>query len=289
MLFDAYLIVDWSAHSRPKRGKDSIWIAYHEGAVVHPPQNFRTRVTAKEFVRETLVDACRRSLRVLVGFDFPYGYPRGFAHALDLPGESWQAIWNVLSQSIVDGDRNQNNRWSVAAHLNEQIGHGPGPFWNVPAAYAGPWLLATRPIFPFHQLTEYRRTEQRLRDAGRNVQSAWKLFTAGSVGSQALLGIPVVASLRHDPELALVSQVWPFETGAVPPSPSRCGPTIWHAEIWPSLFPVVRQPDEVLDAAQVRCLAERFAHEDANNELAQRFVVDDDPDRVSEEGWILGV
>ncbi|MEC8241760.1 MAG: hypothetical protein VX084_11510, partial [Planctomycetota bacterium] len=26
-LFDAYLFIDWSANSRPKRGKDSIWIA----------------------------------------------------------------------------------------------------------------------------------------------------------------------------------------------------------------------------------------------------------------------
>ena len=27
-LFDSYVMVDWSAESRPKRGKDSIWLAH---------------------------------------------------------------------------------------------------------------------------------------------------------------------------------------------------------------------------------------------------------------------
>ena len=34
--------------------------------------------------------------RVLVGFDFPYGYPAGFAAALDLTGPPWLAVWRYL-------------------------------------------------------------------------------------------------------------------------------------------------------------------------------------------------
>ena len=108
MLFDAYLIVDWSAHAKPKHGKDSIWLAYHEhGTLLENPT---TRLAARNRVAELLTDAVSRSRRVLVGFDFPYGYPAGFARALGLPGEPWWVVWSELARLIDDRPNNANNR-----------------------------------------------------------------------------------------------------------------------------------------------------------------------------------
>jgi hypothetical protein len=45
------------------------------------------------------------------------------------------------------------------------------------------------------------------------MQPIWKLFGNGSVGGQALLGIPRLSALRNDEVLEPVFRVWPFETG----------------------------------------------------------------------------
>ena len=45
MIFDAYLVVDWSAESRPKEGPDSIWFCFkHPGDEI--VENPSTRVAA---------------------------------------------------------------------------------------------------------------------------------------------------------------------------------------------------------------------------------------------------
>ena len=46
-----------------------------------------------------------------------------------------------------------------------------------------------------------------------SAQPCWKLLGAGSVGGQALTGIPVVRALRDDPRWRDEARVWPFETG----------------------------------------------------------------------------
>ena len=58
MHFDAYVMVDWSANSGPKRGKDSIWwcMAGWQGARlrVGPPVNAATRPGAMAAIRARL-------------------------------------------------------------------------------------------------------------------------------------------------------------------------------------------------------------------------------------------
>ena len=89
------------------------------------------------------------------------------------------------------------------------------------------------------------------------VHSTWKLFTAGSVGSQALLGIPHLARLVNDPSLRDKTSVWPFETGFKLPHRSQA--MIVHAEIWPGMFDVDLTRHETKDAAQVLSVVEEFA------------------------------
>lgn len=261
MLFHAYLAVDWSASSVPKTGKDSVWLCLHGS----PPENHPTREAATERVRALL----REDRRILVGFDFPYGYPAGFGDVVAPgTGPAWRRVWNLLAALIEDDGLNRNNRFAVAAALNR----GSGPFWGCPAAAQCPTLTQRRTIgFPYLGLAEYRATER-----GPRVQSAWKLGGVGSVGSQALLGIPRLASLRDDPELASASAVWPFE--------SVDGARVVHAEIWPGLVPP--EPGHaVRDAAQVAAVVRRWAELDRAGRLGTLFRA---APVAREEGWILG-
>lgn len=292
-LFDAYLIVDWSAGSHPKTGPDSIWYclvrrAAAGGLAVMAQENPPTRVQAIHEIRDILRTMAREYQRVLVGFDFPYGYPGGFARALGLTdGPPWQAVWRELASGIVDSRDNRNNRFEVAGKLNCRISGNCYPFWGCPENRISATITPTKG--PSGHLSE-----RRISDVG-NMQPVWKLYGNGSVGSQALLGIPHVAALRNDPVLAPVSQVWPFETGLqpLPPNEER-DYLILHAEIYPSQLRHEPEPGEVKDAAQVRTLATHFAELDSCEQLAGLFAGPDnltpeERQRVEqEEGWTLG-
>lgn len=299
-LFDAYLVVDWSASSTPKTGADSIWVCLAvrgvNGVTIQTLQNPSTRAAARDLTGEVLVGLVADARRTLVGFDFPYGYPAGLAAALAAPTETaaWRATWDRLSGAIQDNQDNQNNRFVAASDLNAALGAQPGPFWGCPAASATQTLNSTGCGFPYeiagHVLQRLRIAEQRL--AG--TQESWKLWGIGSVGSQALVGIPRVASLRDDEALAPVSKVWPFETGFTARVPPKYGPFIVHAEIWPGIVPVDTDLHQVRDAAQVLTLARYLASLDDAGELASWFAQPNDlaPHEVdaclNEEGWILG-
>lgn len=127
------------------------------------------------------------------------------------------------------------------------------------------------------------------------MQSVWKLFTTGSVGSQMLVGIPRLEALRADARLRSVSRVWPFETGFGPAVGAARGPFVLHAEVWPSLVPCPDGGHPVKDARQVLALARWLAARDAAGGLAPLLDrpagLDGDALRAcrDEEGWILGV
>jgi precorrin-8X/cobalt-precorrin-8 methylmutase len=294
--FDAYLMVDWSANSRPKRGKDSIWyclLSRRNGlvetvALENPP----TRAYAVEAIRDHLLRLAQQRLQTLVGFDFPYGFPSGFAAAAGLSTEErWRSVWTYLQECIRDEPDNRNNRFEVAAGLNDAISGQLAPFWGCPRSAERPCLGAKKPKQASEVGLPERRITEQLHPSSHPV---WKLFTAGSVGSQALLGIPRVANLRFDPDLAAVSRVWPFETGLrrVPPRAVREW-SILHAEVYPSLGKPRVADGEVKDAAQVRAIAEELARRDESEELQAWFegpmlLSAEERERIqSEEGWIL--
>jgi precorrin-8X/cobalt-precorrin-8 methylmutase len=289
MQFDAYVIVDWSANSRPKRGRDSIWwcaAAWEGGGLqVDTPVNVATRKGAIGAIGARLEALVEDRRSVLVGFDFPYAYPRGFAAALGLRGEPWRAVWDELSRLIVDEqERSKSNRFDVAAELNARLA-GAGPFWGCPLRAQRVALRMTKASMPCASL-QFRAVERRT----RGPKSGWQLFFNGAAGSQALLGIPYLARLRDDPALAPVSAVWPFETGAALPARVPGRARVIHAEIYPSAIPFAPAPDEVKDAAQVRTLAAHFAARDRSGELEADFAAPAiDGGWWREEGWILGV
>jgi precorrin-8X/cobalt-precorrin-8 methylmutase len=294
-LFDAYVMVDWSAAAVPRLGKDSIWICHlrRVGGDLQPAAsiNVPTRLEARAGLLDMLAANLAANLSTLIGFDFPFGYSEGFAARLGLGGPPWRASWELLASRIEEKPENGNNRFEVAAELNRQISSGPAPFWGCPTQAAGPFLQPTH----HRQHEVLGLAEKRVADARtKGPQPVWKLVGAGAVGSQALTGIPIVHWLRHHPCLADASLVWPFETGLSVLHP-REKPSIVFAEVYPSLIPSVPRQGEVKDEAQVRTIAAYFASLDDAGALATLFggpadLTAEERARIeTEESWILGV
>ena len=285
-LFDRYIAVDWSANNKPKIGKDSIWAGTGTGRDDRVETvNISTRRQAEAWLQGQLVEAVRAGARVLVGLDFPYGYPAGFAAALGV-GDSWTGVWRYLAEHAEDDVRNRSNRFQMAAGINRMLGPD-APFWGRPATQPNPHLPEKK-VVTYGHLSEWRRAELTLHAASLHPQPVWKLAYAGSVGSQALLGIPVLHRLRWDPQLRDVSLVWPFEV-TVPALPART-PGIVHAEIWPSAAPFDHESGTCPDERQGRAVVHQWQRQDQSGTLGGGFSavpVGDDIRR--EEGWILGV
>lgn len=281
------LVLDWSAASRPTRAKpsaDAIWLAEAGADAAAPPAYFRTRAAAAAALATHVRQALLSGERLLIGADFPFGYPVGFAAALTGRAEAL-AVWDWLRAEVQDGPDNRNDRFALAARINAAL-PGIGPFWGRPATLALPDLPSHGTArTDAHGLPERREAETRVPRA----QPVWKLFTTGSVGSQALLGIPVLARLRA----AFPGQiaVWPFEPVA--------GAPVVLAEVYPSLLaPEVAQVEArkrvqgrkpIRDAVQVALLAGALARMETAGQL-DPILASSLPDAARrEEGWILGV
>ncbi len=291
--FDAYLTVDWSAGRHPVTGKDSIWfclLTRDKETRSYAVENPATRKYACDRITQLLRKLATAGKRVLVGFDFPYGYPAGFATALGLERQpAWLEVWHEIASRIEDADDNNNNRFKVAAEFNHRISGRTNPFWGCRDGCKCARLSHRKDDEP-GQLPENRLTDV----AG--MQPVWKLWGAGSVGSQTLMGIPRLLALRTDPVLAPISVVWPFETGLRFVSGQRRPAwQIVHAEIYPSIISEHSAPGHVKDEKQVRSLADHFASQDDEGRLDHLFagpagVTDEEINRIErEEGWTLGV
>lgn len=268
--FDRFLMVDWSGgkDTGPRPRKDAIWIGESGPDGIVAPLYQRNRTVAEQTLATRIDAALTAGERLCIGFDFPFGYPAGFAAALTGRADPF-AVWDWLARRIVDAPRD-NNRFDVAAGINLHMATGHGPFWGnglrrdiagLPRTKSG-----YRNPFPDRRLVETR---------AKGAFTCWQLAGAGAVGSQVLMGLPVLARLRR--RFAGQIAVWPFDPLDRP---------VAFVEIWPSLInnavKAATGKGDIRDAVQVRLLA------DALNRLA--------PDRLAamldvdapEEGWILG-
>jgi hypothetical protein len=321
-LFDAYLMVDWSARSSSTGGTpipDAVWVseAVWEGEELKWDREryFPTRRACIEFLIARLSQHISAARKVLVGFDFPFGYPAGLARALGFEGPSWREIWKLLRDPrsfLVDVPENQyadadnaNNRFALAGAINRAASEGdrfiPGPFHGCPERHESIWLVRARPEFPFAvrsgvTLEYWRHTDSRLRDQGWRPLSAWWVLGGGAptVGGQALVGIPAVHEIAE--RLGGSATIWPFETGFTSkPMGDGVNGRVVFAEIWPGLLNGSLQPGLIRDQAQVRATTGWAASADASRSLRLHFDAPAGllPSEVEacadEEGWILGV
>ena len=266
MRFDRVIVVDWSGRAAPsprRESKDAIWIGQCDSAGESQSYH-RTRTEAEAFLHARLAEGGRQ----LVGFDFPMGYPSGFAERLTGTASA-RALHGWLARRINDGPDNLNNRFEIAAAINQALG-GAGPFWGCPKGRPRPYLPSLKTVdYIALGLAEKRRVERE----NPRAKPVWQLLGAGSVGSQALLGIPVVHRLAR----AFGAAIWPFEPLSA----------LTFAEVYPSLLSaeVTAAGDAIPDRAQVRLLAAALYRLSVTDRLAPLLAV---PPEAAEEGWILG-
>jgi molybdopterin-guanine dinucleotide biosynthesis protein B len=274
--FDRVIVVDWSAANlptSPTNRANAIWIGCHdaEGGI---EWHHRTRAAAETQILTLIAAAQADGLRLLVGCDFAMGYPKGFARRLTGEARA-EAVWAWLDGAITDTSENRNNRFDVAARINAAFPEGLGPFWSHPTGQVYPGLPYRKAGIDYGLLglAPHRAAEAAVPQA----KSPWMLFNPGSVGSQSLLGLPMVHRLSRLPGVA----VWPF---------APLDTKVVVAEVYPSLLagPVaILANAEGLpaDQAQVRLLSRALYRLSQADRLAPLF---DTPPEAAEEGWILG-
>ena len=298
-LFDAYIMVDWSAASKPVTGANAVWIGIlakdARFRMVFKAINPDTRLKAEQFLRDMIARLTGRGDRILLGFDFSLGYPGGTAEALGLDIATqppWLAMHTHLASKMKTRADNSNARFAVAAGLNYAISKGPFPFWGAPKRDQVKTLAGTKGDFDTGPLSEFRHTETYLRSQKLGApKSCWQLAYTGSVGSQSLTGIPHVKALRDTIDGA---RIWPFETGFRPlDEDSLAETTVLICEVYPSAIAVTAEPGEIIDQAQVRAIAHHYCELDKAGRLGDYFGPPDSLDTgkveqiEGEEGWIL--
>lgn len=206
--------------------------------------------------------------RLFLGFDFAFGYPDGFGAALTGSQDPF-AVWRWYQERIEDTPK-ANNRFAVASEINRQL--GAPLFWGCPARAQTPYLSMQKrdpATLPFNEMREVEHL-------ARGAFPVWQLAYAGAVGSQVMMGLPVLERLRQ----AFPNQiaVWPFEPLDRP---------VAFVEVWPSLYAkeVIAASDlhPIKDAAQMHVLTEKVAAMSPDR-LASALDVP-----RSAEGWIFGV
>lgn len=266
-MFDEYVMVDWSAGNRsgPRPRKDAIWIGSSRDAARY----MRDRAVAEAALTARIEAALSTGESLLIGFDFPFAYPRGFGRALT-GSDDPLAVWAWFADRVEDSPK-ANNRFEIAGRINRTLGAGRGPFWGNVGRADVPGLARNKAGYD-NPFPEKRACELRAPGAF----TCWQLAYAGAVGSQVIMGLPVLQRLRT----AFPGRVavWPFEPMDRP---------VVLAEIWPGLIdPAVRAATgdgDIRDAVQVTLLSRAFARA-APRDLHAMLAVE-----APVEGWIAGL
>ena len=274
--FDTILVADWSAAKgrKPRPTKDAIWLGIVRDGIEQEPEFCATRLEAEARITDLLMSEQAAGRRLLAAFDFPFGYPAGFARHVT-GSDNPYAVWDWSSARITDTDMGENNRFDVAEELN-RLFDGLGPFWAKPNKMDWPDVPFRKEGITFAPMGEHRVCDVQAKAAS----SCFQLFNPPTVGGQRLMGLPMLNRLRALPGVA----VWPFDTWQDAP--------VVLAEIWPGLIePMVKDalaeagPDAIRDREQVRLLASALANLPAPD---LHGLMSDLPDVAREEAWILG-
>ncbi|MCQ0092345.1 gephyrin-like molybdotransferase Glp [Roseovarius sp. M141] len=275
--FDSVLVVDWSASGvrAPARpSKDAIWIGFVRAGTPQDPIYCRTRIEAEAHITRIIGDERTAGRRLLATFDFPFGYPKGVARRVT-GGDNPLDLWDWLGARITDSQTGENNRFDVAEAMNAHF-DGPGPFWGKTHRDRWPGVPYRKEGIAFDLIAEKRACDM----VAKAASSCFQLCFPPTVGSQVLMGLPMLARLRRQEGVA----IWPFE-------PHENAPIVL-AEIWPGLIePAVKsamaqdQTTPIRDAVQVTILARALSRLSADQLSA---MMTDLPEAAREEAWILG-
>ena len=153
---------------------------------------------SREELVEHLIDCARRDPRLIVGFDFSFGFPAWFSRAFGAADAG--AVWELAAR--------EGERWLVDC---------PDPFWGRPG----------RPRPPSDaERTPFRRTEGETPPIGGiHPKSTFQVGGAGSVGTGSIRGMPFLTRLRAEG-----FRVLPLD------DPPEQGPSPVAFELWPRLL-----------------------------------------------------
>ena len=267
--FDSFIMVDWSGGNDrgPTPKADAIWTCVAGEA----PLYHRNRQLAEAWLEQRIDEEIAAGRRVLAGFDFPFGYPRGLGRAL-VADDDPLTLWQWFADRIEDAP-DANNRFDIAAQIN-RLFDGIGPFWGNGLKRDIADLPRKGRARDCDALAEWRMAERRARGAF----SCWQMSGAGAVGGQVMMGLPALHRLRA----RFGAAAWPFE--------ALDGAPLALVEIWPSLIAgavrAAQRADEIRDAAQVRVLAGAIA---ALDPARLGEILGDTPAEAGHEGWIFGL
>ena len=152
---------------------------------------------------------------------------------------------------------------------------GPGPFWGKTHRDRWPGIPYRKDGIVFEAVAEKRACDR----AAKTSSSCFQLCYNPTVGSQALMGLPMLSRLRRLDGVA----VWPFEDWEDAP--------VVLAEIWPGVIEgavkaaMTQGTGAIRDREQVRLLARALSRLPAD-ELAGMMA--DLPPEAQEEAWVLG-
>ncbi|MFK7746735.1 MAG: gephyrin-like molybdotransferase Glp [Roseobacter sp.] len=262
--FDTFVMVDWSGGNDrgPRPVPDAIWACIAREGRAMEPQYFRNRQVVEAWLSTFLDAEIAAGRRVMVGFDFPFGYPVGFAKALTGDTSPF-AVWDWFEQNIDDTPK-ANNRFDIAGKINQKFA-AKGPFWANGLARDIDGLPRTKSDYK-NPFPDKRQAEEQAKGAF----TCWQMAGAGAVGSQVFMGLPVLARLRRRHDAA----VWPFEA---------LDKDIAFVEIWPSLTLGTPPDGHIKDAWQVQEVARTLSS--LSPKALDRILKVDAP----EEGWIFGL
>ncbi|MGB5836028.1 MAG: molybdopterin guanine dinucleotide synthesis [Albidovulum sp.] len=275
--FDTIVVVDWSGgnDTGPTPRKDAVWAAVIRAGQVEPSKYLRNRVEAEAWLADLFSDEINAGRRMFAGFDFPFGYPNGFAARLT-GKEDPLAVWDWYAAHLEDTPK-ANNRFALAGRINESL-HSTGPFWFNGTKVDQPGL----PRRKHERAGDHRLAERRLCERhAKGAFTCWQMGGAGAVGSQIMTGMAVLSRLRT--RFVHKISAWPFEPLRAP---------IALVEVWPSLHAdavrAAEQPGDIRDEVQVRTLAARIARMQDDGRLSG-VLADVPADARREEGWIFGL
>ncbi|SDC68866.1 molybdopterin guanine dinucleotide synthesis [Ruegeria marina] len=260
--FDTFAMVDWSGGNQKPLAPcaDAIWSCI-AGA---EPVYHRNRPLAETWLCDLIESELAAGRRLMLGFDFPFGYPAGFARVLTGSDDPLR-LWDWFEAHVEDAPK-ANNRFDLAGWINLRFG-GKGPFWANGLKRDIDGLPRNKHAYrnPFPE----RRVVERL---ARGAFTCWQMAGAGAVGGQVMMGLPVLARLRR--RFAGFVSAWPFE---------RLDRPVALLEIWPSLTLGKAPLGRIKDAWQVERVASDLAGMDPAALMCLLNVT------APEEGWILGV
>ncbi len=262
-------MVDWSGgnDTGPRPKKDAIWAGLVLAGVEQPPVYLRNRVEASTWLTDLIEAERRQNRRLFIGFDFPFGYPKGFARVITGSDDPF-SLWAYFAEHLNDTPKS-NNRFDLAGRLNAKF-PGIGPFWFNGTSRDIPHLPRKGRDRQGHGMVERRAIEER----AKGTFTCWQMGGAGAVGGQVMTGTKTLENLRR--RFAGEIGVWPFDLVDQP---------VAFVETWPSILAkdVAEEGDLIKDRAQVRLMARALSRL-PTSVLHAMLCVD-----APEEGWILGL